>query len=181
MTALGTAGDEARATVSVALPPADTFRLFTEEVNLWWRRGRRFRNAPGAAGLIAIEPGEGGRLFESFDTEAGEQVVEIGRIRVWDPPRRLLMNWRASNFAPGETTEVEVLFKPVGQATHVTVIHRGWAALRADHPVRHGQPVPAFLRGMGLWWGDLLGTLRLHAAGVPMPGSATASDPSKDP
>lgn len=171
------AGDEARATVSVALAPDETFRLFTEEVNLWWRRGRRFRNAPGRAGVVCIEPGPAGRLFESYDTDAGEQVVEIGRTRVWDPPRRLVMSWRASNFAPGESTEVEVLFKPVGASTHVTVIHRGWAAIRADHPVRHGQPVPAFLRMMGLWWGDLLTTLRLHAAGVPIADSPSADDP----
>jgi uncharacterized protein YndB with AHSA1/START domain len=161
-------GDEARATVSVALPPDAAFRVFTEEVNLWWRRGRRFRNAPGAAGLVCIEPGPGGRLFESFDTAGGEQVVQIGRTLAWEPPRRLLLQWRASNFAPHEHTEVEVLFKPVGAGTHVTVIHRGWAAIRPDHPVRHGQPVPAFLRMMGLWWGDLLAALRLHAAGVPM-------------
>ena len=164
----GGSGDEARATVSVALPPDETFRVFTQEVNLWWRRGRRFRNAPGAAGVVCIEPGPGGRLFESFDTEDGERVVEMGRTLVWDPPRRLLMSWRASNFAPGEETQVEVLFKPVGAATHVTVVHRGWAAIRADHPVRHGQPVPAFLRSMGMWWGDQLTMLRLRAAGVPI-------------
>ncbi len=171
------AGDEARATVSVALPPDQAFRVFTEEVNLWWRRGRRFRNAPGAAGIVGIEPGPGGRLFESFDTEAGEQVVEIGRTLAWEPPQRLLLQWRASNFALHEHTEVEVLFKAVGAGTHVTVIHRGWAAIRADHPVRHGQPVPAFLRMMGLWWGDLLTALRLQAAGVPM---AAPADPDEE-
>lgn len=167
-------GDEASATVSVALPPAEAFRVFTEEVNLWWRRGRRFRNAPGDAGIVCIEPGPGGRLFESFTTDEGERVVEMGRTRVWDPPRRLVLGWRAANFAPREETEVEVLFRAVGAATHVTVIHRGWAAIRADHPVRHGQPVRAFLRMMGLWWGEQLTTLRLHAAGVPI------ADPNPD-
>jgi hypothetical protein len=46
----------------------------------------------------------------------------------------------------------------------VTVTHRGWASLRPDHPVRHGHEVPAFIRMMGLWWGDLLTSLREHAA-----------------
>jgi len=171
------AGDEARATVSVALPPDEAFRVFTQEVNLWWRRGRRFRNAPGDAGIVCIEPGPGGRLFESFDTEAGEQVVQMGRTLVWDPPHRLLLQWRAANFAPHEHTEVEVLFKPVGASTHVTVVHRGWAAIRPDHPVRHGQPVPAFIRMMAMWWGDQLGTLRLVAAGVPMAGPKDTKAP----
>ena len=37
-------------------------------------------------------------------------------------------------------------------------------ALRADHPVRHGQETAAFIRAMGTWWGDLLTALREHAA-----------------
>ncbi len=155
-----TPGDEARATVGLALPPGEAFRVFTEEVNLWWRRGQRFRMAPGDSGVVGIEPGVGGRLFESFDSEAGEQVLEMGRVLAWEPPSRLLLRWRAVNFAPHEHTEVEVLFKPVGEGTHVTVIHRGWAAIRPDHPVRHGLPVAGFLRMMGLWWGDQLTLLR---------------------
>ena len=110
------AGDQAWVTVSVAVPPAEAFRVFTEEVKLWWRRGRRFRNAPGAAGIVRIDPGAGGRLFESFDTQAGEQVVEMGRTLVWEPPERLLLQRRAANFAPHEHTEAEVLFKPSGTA-----------------------------------------------------------------
>ena len=161
-------GDETRVTVGVAVPPDEAFRVFTEEVNLWWRRGRRFRNAPGEAGIVCIEPGPGGRLFESFDTPAGERVVEMGRTLVWQPPQRLVLQWRAVNFAPDEHTEVEVLFRPVGRGTEVTVVHRGWAAIRADHPVRHGQPPQPFLRMMGLWWGDLLTSMRLRASGGPM-------------
>ncbi len=175
------AGDEARATVSVAVAPEEAFRLFTQEVNLWWRRGRRFRNAAGSAGLICLEAGVGGRLFESFDTPEGERVVEMGHILAWEPPQRLLLQWRASNFAPHEHTEVEVLFKAVGSATHVTVLHRGWAAIRHDHPVRHRQPVPAFLRLMGLWWGDQLTALRQRAAGVPMPAPQPPDLPTDPP
>ncbi|MCA9653315.1 MAG: hypothetical protein H6712_17075 [Myxococcales bacterium] len=46
----------------------------------------------------------------------------------------------------------------------MTVVHRGWSRIRPDHPARHGQPVASFLRTMGLWWGDLLSSLRLLAA-----------------
>lgn len=167
MTAAGIAGDEARATVSVALPIDDTFRIFTDEVDRWWRRGRRFRNAPGDRGIVRIEPGVGGRLFESFDTDAGERVVQIGRTLAWEPPHRLLLEWRNVDFAPGERTEVEVLFRATASGTMVTVVHRGWAAIRADHPARHGQERPAFIRTMGMWWGDQLTALRLRAADRP--------------
>ncbi len=62
-------------------------------------------------GVVCIEPGAGGRVFESFTGEAGEQVREMGRTLVWDPPHRLVLLWRAANFAPHEQTEVEVQFR----------------------------------------------------------------------
>jgi len=158
-------GDRASASVGLPLPPDEAFRLFTEEIGLWWRRGRRFRNAGGERGLIAIEPGLGGRLFESFGAPGAQTVVEIGRVTAWEPPQRLAFTWRASNFAPHELTQVEVAFDARGDGTLVTVVHSGWSALPPDHPVRHGQDVPAFIRTMGMWWGELLSTLRLHALG----------------
>lgn len=158
-------GDRASASVGLPLPPHEAFRLFTEEVDLWWRRGRRFRHSGGERGLIAIEPQVGGRLFESFGPAGRETVVEIGRVQVWQPPARLVFSWRNADFAPHEATQVEVSFEPHGEGTLVTVVHSGWRGIRADHPVRHGQETAAFLRTMGLWWGDLLSTLRMHALG----------------
>ena len=61
---------------------------------------------------------------------------------------------------PDESTELEVLFEPSGDGTHVTVQHRDWAALRPDHPARHGLEGAAFSRMMGLWWSDLLTSVR---------------------
>ncbi len=171
-------GDEARATVSVAVTPAEAFRIFTQEVNLWWRRGRRFRIAPGQHGIVCIEPGPGGRLFESFDTPQGEQVVQIGRTLAWEPPHRLLLEWRVANFAPDERTEVEVLFQPAATGTQVTVVHRGWAAIRPDHPVRHGLAVREFIRMRGLWWGEQLTLLRLRAVGGPIGAPPPQADPT---
>ncbi len=155
-----TAGDRVRAMVSVAVPPALAFEIFTTEIDLWWRRGPARRSAAGEQALIAIEPREGGRVFEQH----GDTLVhEIGRVLAWEPPQRLVFEWRASNFAPVERTEVEVLFEAVPEGTRVTVTHTGWAALRPDHPVRHGQPVPAFVAGRGRWWGALLTAYRLRA------------------
>lgn len=160
-------GDAANVSVSVAVPPALAFEIFTEEIDQWWRRGSKYRVAGKHRGIIRIEPQAGGRLFESFTTEDGTRVVETGRVLVWEPPTRLVFEWRAQNFAPSESTEVEVEFTPSGDGTLVRVQHRGWAGIRPDHPVRHGQPVPAFLRGIGLWWGELMTSLREHAAARP--------------
>jgi hypothetical protein len=60
-------------------------------------------------------------------------------------------------------THVLVTFAPTESGgTQVTVEHRGFAALRPDHPVRHGQEAPAFIRTLGMWWGDLMSALRVH-------------------
>jgi uncharacterized protein YndB with AHSA1/START domain len=158
----GLPGDEARASVLVKVAPDDAFRVFTEEIDRWWRRGLRYRVAGTRRGIIHIEPGVGGRLYESFEADTGTRVVETGRVTAWEPPGRFAFEWRAVNFAPAERTEVEVVFEPTPSGTLVTVMHRGWSAIRADHPVRHGLDVAGFLRMMGMWWGDLLTALREH-------------------
>lgn len=154
------AGDRASVTVSVHVAPEVAFEVFTRETDLWWRRGPRYRRAGGRPGTLAFEPGVGGRLFESVETASGTQMVEVGRILVWEPPQRFVFEWRNANFAPEEKTEVEVLFQATPSGSRVTVHHRGWASLRADHPARHGLDAAAFSRMMGLWWGDLMRSLR---------------------
>lgn len=157
------AGDQARVSVLVEVPPAAAFRIFTEEIDSWWRRGQRYRVIGGDRGIIHLEAGVGGRLFESVGTGPEPRIVETGRVTAWDPPARFVFEWRAVNFAPGETTEVEVLFEESRSGTLVTVTHRGWSQIRPDHPARHGLEVAGFLRMLGMWWGDLMSSLRVRA------------------
>lgn len=157
-------GDQCRVTVTVPIDPAHAFRLFTEQIDLWWQRGPRFRHMTGPAAALHIEPGLGGRIFERADDRPAAPLFEIGRIGAWEPPRRFLFSWRIANFAPDEQTEVEVCFDPVPGGTAVTVTHRGWAALPPQHPARHGLQGAAFARSQGLWWAQLLEALRRSAA-----------------
>ena len=156
-------GDQASVMVTVPVAPNVAFDVFTQETDLWWRRGVRYRVAGRNPGTLAFEPKPGGRLFEQYEGPAGTRVHEAGRITIWEPPERLEFEWRGSNFAPGEVTHVLVTFAPTDSGgTRVTVEHRGFAALRPDHPVRHGQEAAAFIRMIGSWWGDLLTGLRVH-------------------
>ena len=101
-----------------------------------------------------------GRFVEVY---ADGESFEIGRISVWDPPRRLVFGFRGRHFARGETTEVEVRFAPSGSSGRpidVTIEHRGWASLRGDHPARHGMEGAAFVNMMGAFWADLLTAAR---------------------
>ncbi len=155
-------GDQAVVSVLVEVDPSEAFRVFTSEIDAWWRGGRRYRLGKNRS-MVHLEPRLGGRLFESFETGTGARIAETGRVTAWEPPSRLVLEWRAVNFAPSEKTEVEVLFEPSPSGTLVTVCHRGWSHIRTDHPVRHGEDAAPFLRTMGLWWGDLMTSLREHA------------------
>lgn len=157
-------GDQVRVSVAVSLEPQAAFRIFTEEIDQWWRRGLKYRVAGKRRGIIHLEGRVGGRLFESFEGASGTRLFETGRVTIWEPPSRLAFEWRASNFAPHEKTEVEVTFAPQRSGTLVTVTHRGWTRIRSDHPARHGLEVPAFQRMLSLWWGELMSSLREHAA-----------------
>lgn len=158
-------GDRARVSVAVDVPPAVAFEVFTAEIDRWWRRGPKFRHAGARAGVVHVEPRVDGRVFESIDGETGTHVFEIGRVRAWEPPRRFTFSWRNATFAPDEVTEVEVLFAPNGDGTLVTVTHTGWAALRDDHPARHGLVGAEFVRMISMWWADQLTSLRMNASG----------------
>jgi uncharacterized protein YndB with AHSA1/START domain len=157
-------GDEARVTVLVEVPRAEAFRIFTEEIDAWWRTGMRYRIGRQRS-VVHLEAKVGGKLFERFEDEAGTRVVQTGNVLVFEPPSRLVLSWRAVNFAPDERTEVEVTFEPTPSGTRVSVRHSGFGKLRADHPVRHGKEPAKFIGDMGLWWGSLMSALREHAAG----------------
>jgi len=155
-------GDAASVSVLVRVAPADAFDVFTREIDLWWKQGPQFRIAGRRRGQLFFECGAGGRLFETFESARGPRTFEVGKVTLWDPPRRLELEWRGVNFKPGEKTSVEVTFTESASGTLVTVRHRGWSSLPEDHPVRHGLVGPAFSRMIGLWWGQLMTSLREH-------------------
>ncbi len=153
---------EATATVAVQVPapPEVAFDLFTREVDLWWRRGRKFRHGDG---VITIAPGVGGRVYERWRDDQGDREFELGRVTAWQPGVRLQFTWRNATFTPLQDTEVEVTFAAIGSGTLVTVRHRGWDSLPDDHPAKHGMDHAAFARSVGLWWGEQMTALREFA------------------
>ena len=171
--------DNVKVTVTVAADPATAFAVFTEQTDLWWRRGPKFRVSGREPGLVSFELGMNGRLMETMETPTGIRVAVMGHITAWEPPRRFAFEWRGAKFAETDATTVEVLFETAGAGkTRVTVNQRGWATLRPDHPVRHGAEGPAFIRRTGLWWGELLTSLRERMAAWPRPRPQTSAQSS---
>ena len=142
------------------------FAVFTEGIGRWWQPNILFRFTRGSPGVLAFEPGPGGALLETF---SDGQVFEIGRITVWEPGVRLAFTWRQASFAPGQTTDVDVRFEPVGTETRVTVEHRGWDRVPQGHVARHGFPDGIFLQRHGEWWQALLRSYRAQILGNDRP------------
>lgn len=132
----------------VKATPERAFQAFVEEIGAWWRPSVLFETTP-RPGRLSFEPGEGGRLVE---TRVGGKVFEIGRIRIWEPPRRLVFSWRQANFPLDLHTEVEVGFESVGDETRVSIEHRGFDQLPAESAARHRFPDPVLLMRLADFW-----------------------------
>ena len=152
--------DSVKVTTLVDVDAPDAFRLFTEDVDVWWKRGPRYRRS--GQGTLRFDPPRAGGSFLEIVSE--NEVYRMGKILHWEEGKRLVFELGGRDFQPGETTEVEVRFEPEGAKTRVVLEHRGFDALGPDHPVRHGHEGEAFIGFMGLWWADLLVSIRSHAA-----------------
>jgi hypothetical protein len=109
--------DAVTASVEVEIDPETAFRIFTAEIDAWWKRGpHNFYNSKRAVAM-RFEPGVGGRYLEVYDDTTGE-ALEIGRITAWEPGRRLV--WRMSL----DDTEVDVRFEAVPGGTRVRLEQR---------------------------------------------------------
>src|SRR5262249_14729876 len=120
----------------------------------------RFRFLAPYGGTMKLEPGVGGRLLHEADEG---RIFVVGRIEVWDPPRRMALTWRLPNFAPDQITRVDVVFEALGQHTRISVKHDGWDRVPPDHPARHGLAGRDFVLMRGRWWGDALAAMKRHA------------------
>ena len=165
------AADSVTVSIDVEVEPAVAFDVFTRELDAWWGRGPRFRFVAPYGGTLTLEPRVGGRLLHVVD---GGVSFVVGHVQVWEPPRRLALTWRLTNFTPEQQTRVDVRFDPAPEGTRVSVTHSGWDAIPPAHPARHGMTDRAFVLFRGHWWADLL-----TAAKRQMERSRTAA--GKDP
>jgi activator of HSP90 ATPase len=143
--------------VRVPTNPARAFEAFTQEIASWWRPDGLFQITPQGDGELRFEPGVGGRLVTRL---SNGEIFEIGRISVWEPGKRLVFDWRHVSFLPGQSTEVEVLFEPVGEQTRVSIEHRAWDTIPQRHVARHGFPERITLQRVADWWRASLWTLK---------------------
>jgi hypothetical protein len=151
-------GVSARIEITVEAGQAHAFRVFTEQFATWWPLASHHIGAQPAATAV-MEPRVGGRWFE----EAADGTVCLwGKVRVWEPPARLVLVWQINadwTYDPSFETEIEVRFiaDAVGR-TRVELEHRGLEAFGA----RAGEMRSVFLSPGG--WNGLLGAFAESAS-----------------
>jgi uncharacterized protein YndB with AHSA1/START domain len=107
----------------VAAPVERAFQVFTEGMSTWWPLAT-YKIGKVDAKSVVIEPSVGGRWFER-GVDGSE--CDWGRVRIWDPPRRLVLTWEISSqfqHDPAIQTELEIRFSPEGASTRVDLEHR---------------------------------------------------------
>jgi Activator of Hsp90 ATPase homolog 1-like protein len=129
-----------RKSVVLPLSPMAAFELFTQRIDEWWPADRR--HAQGASSTIFML--RSGRFYER--TPQGHEV-ELGRVRSWDSPRQILLDFFIAT-GPDNPTEVEITFRPLANSTEVTVTHRPTPASADawdENAPRYGQSWDAVL------------------------------------
>ena len=152
----------------IAAPPSRVFAAFTAEIGQWWRPHGLFELNGRRDGRLAIEEGIGGRVTETYPDGAR---FEVGSVRVWEPPDRLVLSWRAASFPSDRETEVHVRFEGVDGGTRVVVEHLGWDGIPQEHAACHGFPFLPFQQRLAEWWRELLSSLVSQSLSNSAPGT----------
>jgi len=100
--------------------PEQAFDTYTGRIGEWW--DPRYTAGADTFQGVTIEPGVGGRVYESHG-DAGE--YEWGEVTEWEPPRRLVHTFALAQ-DPSQPSEVSVEFGPDGDGCLVHFAHGGW-------------------------------------------------------
>jgi uncharacterized protein YndB with AHSA1/START domain len=120
-----------RKSIRVNAAAEHAFDVFTAGLGRWWPRDMGIGKLPMKAAVM--ETRLGGRWYEL--AEDGTET-NVGKIIVWEPPRRFVMTWDINSQWKPDTTvssEVEVKFIPDGAgATRVELEHRKFERMGAE-------------------------------------------------
>lgn len=138
-----------RKTLHVDATVERAFEVFTDRVAEWW---------PFETHSISEEQHPEVQLQWHEGGVNGELVG--GELQPWydvlayEPPARVLLNWRVNPEKP--PTQVEVTFTAEGERTRVELVHSGWEA--------HGDKADGEFAGYDSGWDHVLGRYTEHVA-----------------
>ena len=120
-----------RKSIRVNANQACAFDVFTSGLGRWWPRDHGIGKLPLQAAVM--ETRLGGRWYELAQDGT---ATSVGKIIVWEPPKRFVMTWDINSRWKPDTTvssEVEVRFIADGaNATRVELEHRKFEQMGAE-------------------------------------------------
>jgi len=120
-----------RKSIRVNANQARAFDVFTSGLGRWWPRDHGIGKLPLQSAVM--ETRLGGRWYEL--AQDGTET-NVGKIIVWEPPKRFVMTWDINSRWKPDTTvssEVEVRFIADGaNATRVELEHRKFEQMGAE-------------------------------------------------
>ncbi len=114
-------------TVTVPLAPGEAFRVFTEDLELWWpvethslsaKNGDRPRS-------VSVEARKGGKITETLPDGT---TSDWATITDWRDGEGFAFDWYVGR-DPADATQVRVTFVGDGAETVVTLVHDGFDRL----------------------------------------------------
>ena len=109
-----------RKSVSIPLDVDGAFELFTAGIANWWPTATHSIHG-GAVAEVVLEERAGGELYER---SASGEKAHWATVLEWEPPHRLVLEWRVNPTSPA--TEVTVRFAAEDGGTRVDLEHGGW-------------------------------------------------------
>jgi uncharacterized protein YndB with AHSA1/START domain len=112
-----------RREIVVNATPERAFEVFTDGFDSWWPRTHKIGAAELAKAVIDPES------MRWYELGADGSRCDWGAILAYEPPGRLLLEWRIGGdwgceTDPAAVSEIDVTFTPEGDATRVTLEHR---------------------------------------------------------
>jgi uncharacterized protein YndB with AHSA1/START domain len=104
----------------LACSPEQAFDTYTGRIGEWW--DARYTANAETFESVTIEPGLGGRVYESH---RGGDEHEWGEVNAWEPGSQLVHSFALAQ-DPAHPSEVSVEFVPDGDGCLVRFAHGGW-------------------------------------------------------
>ncbi|MBV1896166.1 MAG: SRPBCC domain-containing protein [Rhodobacteraceae bacterium] len=113
--------------ITVPVPVADAFEVFTSHISRWWPGHDHSVSASQGAKPqdIVFEQKTGGAIYE---IQPDGTRSDWGVVQHWTPPDGFSMTWHPGGTAD-RATLVTLEFQAVKAGTKVTLTHTGWEVL----------------------------------------------------
>src|ERR1700748_1297667 len=128
------------------------FKVFTEQMDLWWPRTHHVGNCPMRELVLETKPS--GRWFSKHEDDS---EVTIGYVQTYQPFDLFVLAWQVNSdfkYDPEVVTEIVIQFIPEGpKTTRVKLEHKDL------HKLGSGKTVESMDQG----WGMILGLYKTQA------------------